>query len=81
MLDRVYSGSREWINRHHSSKNDDDTYEKYSVGGGKTTKTADKNDSSEDDDYYYYELEGCEVYHKDELIGVVSEILETVSHN
>ena len=52
MLDRVYSGSREWINRHHSSKNDDDTYEKYSVGGGKTTKTADKNDSSEDDDYY-----------------------------
>ena len=37
-------------------------------------------DGSEDDDYYYYELEGCEVYHKDELIGVVSEILETDAH-
>ena len=37
-------------------------------------------DGSEDDDYYYYELEGCQVYYHDELIGVVSEILETEAH-
>ena len=37
-------------------------------------------DGSEDDDYYYYELVGCEVYYKDELVGVVSEILETEAH-
>ena len=37
-------------------------------------------DGSEDDDYYYYELVGCEVYYKDEFIGVVSEILETDAH-
>ena len=37
-------------------------------------------DGSDDCDYYYYELEGCKVYHKDEYIGVVSEILETDAH-
>ena len=37
-------------------------------------------DGSEDDDYYYYELVGCEVYYKDEFVGVVSEILETDAH-
>lgn len=52
MLDRVYSGSREWINRHHSSKNDDNDDEKYSVRDGKINETEDKNDASEDDDYY-----------------------------
>lgn len=37
-------------------------------------------DGSDDDDYYYFELEGCEVYYQDELIGVVSEILESEAH-
>ena len=37
-------------------------------------------DGSEDDDFYYYELEGCQVYYHDELLGEVSEILETQAH-
>ena len=37
-------------------------------------------DGSDDEDYYYYELEGCNVYYNDELVGVVSEILETEAH-
>ncbi len=37
-------------------------------------------DGSDDEDYYYYELEGCKVYYNDELVGVVSEILETEAH-
>ena len=37
-------------------------------------------DGSEDDDFYYYELKGCQVYYHDELLGEVSEILETQAH-
>lgn len=37
-------------------------------------------EGSDDDDYYYFELEGCEVYCKDEFVGTVSEILETDAH-
>lgn len=34
----------------------------------------------EDDDFYYDELLDCDVYFKGELIGQVSEILETQAH-
>ena len=34
----------------------------------------------EDDDFYYDELIGCQVYASGELIGEVSEILETQAH-
>lgn len=37
-------------------------------------------DGSEDEDYYYYELVDCEVFYQDELVGIVSEILETEAH-
>lgn len=36
--------------------------------------------SEDDEDFYYFELEGCEVYLEDTLVGQVVEVLETQAH-